>query len=195
MNIQAAAVALACRKGISFQAARALLEPKSPRSPGDIRGSATGPGTPNRPARPKGCVNPAPAAAPDASQGGGTCVTGKDGVVARSPEARPAAAPSPPPVTVLDLPPPPPPAEAPERRPLGRAEELAAIDAWLAANPVRREPDFGELQEIYRLFQRFGHRMLKSNRHGYYVLDDFVLKRADLLARAKRLQALEGKAP
>ncbi|CAA7621130.1 hypothetical protein [Magnetospirillum sp. UT-4] len=74
------------------------------------------------------------------------------------------ARPSPPPATILDLPPAPPPPVAPDVVKPDRAAELAQIEAFLATKGASREPDFGELQEAYRVLKRHGYWLAKAPR-------------------------------
>ncbi len=67
----------------------------------------------------------------------------------------------PPAVSVPQMPPPPARPEAPS---LTRAAELAAMDAWLAANPVRRSVDWGDLSEDVDLLRRHGLAVAKAPR-------------------------------
>lgn len=169
-----AAIQLACQQGISYQAACRLLTPPAPGLPG---GRAARPSS--RPARgPLPRVNPAPAPVPEAATAPGTDMpTGKDG------DAAPFSPSPSPPAVILTLPPAPPPAARPERP--GQAEVAAQIESWLAANPVRREPDYGDVQAEYRIFKRDGRWVGRDGKS--YLVDNWRLTKADFKLQARKL--------
>jgi hypothetical protein len=180
-------LALACRKGISFQAARGILESRA-LQPGYTGGPVAGPSVPSDPVRAakgkrQARIKPAPAPSPACRRGAGG--GGRD--PGKGDDATPIL-----PVVVLTMPPPPPPAARADDPSPQRAAELSAIDAWLAANPVRREVDWGDLRDDVEALRRAGYSVARApmgpkGGAPIYLVGGMKLRKSELKAYARKV--------
>ncbi|MBC7906905.1 MAG: hypothetical protein H7Y60_09190 [Rhodospirillaceae bacterium] len=63
-----------------------------------------------------------------------------------------------------------------------------SVEAYLAAHPVTREPDWGALQETFRTLQSFGY-LLSRRRNGHICVDGHRSSAKEARALAAKLQA------
>jgi len=189
------AVALACRRGISLQAARAILarspvpgdsvairaqsclDPSLP-EPGKSGGRGERPSTPSPPvpAAPpsrRRRVNPAPAA-PGPESGPDHRETEVPPFVSAQDTGKADASPAPTPPPLL----PPPSGESTAR---GRRQaELDQIEAWIARNGVTRAVDYGALTEPIQVLRAHGYIVFRLRGRGGWSVGGRTLTEAQI---------------